>query len=656
MTTSPGPGNTAVSRNPKTQKLQLFVSYSRSDRLAVDQLVHDLRRRHYVLWMDVDERGIEPGEDWAKELEKQMSGSEGAIACISPDFLRSKYCQAEIEQAKRENKPIYPVIVRRLDEGQSLASMDLAHLQYVDLTQDYRAGLRRLMLVLPRPIFPARLVAQRIGLVFTAVIALFLLFLVIAVGTGFSSILFPESRSASATPVPPTPTPSVEGYDIGVVVAKFAVPQGESIDVEEADRLVEQFGRHLEAELTEALSQMERSLGYLGPQNVRRIEGIDFSEREKDAVRLADDYGADIVVYGVIWRDDKTGQVTIQPEYYVDPNRLSDALEMTGPYRFGDEIAIDEPISKAYETESALSARTTALTYVVIGLSKYLTEDYEGALASFELAEGVPDWEKTEGREVLYILLGNAHLKLAQEAASRCERSTVLKQVDVAKEAYTTARDMKPDYSRPYAGLASATLLLALWTPEENEGCNTPVVDLNLLDSVLNYVEQALNANDQPKEVGVQTKLLFTKAQALFFQWNTEEVFSEEEYDQLYDDFRATTQQIILNYEEERYPPVAPLVVEVYILRGYALQTLTEYRAALEEYGAALEIRGISASRRMFVIGWQGDCYYELGQLTKAAEAYGGALKIAEEIQNDHMAAIFAKRQAEVDRELQAGS
>jgi tetratricopeptide (TPR) repeat protein len=482
------------------------------------------------------------------------------------------------------------------------------------------------------------------------------LFLVIAVGTGFSSILFPESRSASATPVPPTPTPSVEGYDIGVVVAKFAVPQGESIDVEEADRLVEQFGRHLEAELTEALSQMERSLGYLGPQNVRRIEGIDFSEREKDAVRLADDYGADIVVYGVIWRDDKTGQVTIQPEYYVDPNRLSDALEMTGPYRFGDEIAIDEPISKAYETESALSARTTALTYVVIGLSKYLTEDYEGALASFELAEGVPDWEKTEGREVLYILLGNAHLKLAQEAASRCERSTVLKQVDVAKEAYTTARDMKPDYSRPYAGLASATLLLALWTPEENEGCNTPVVDLNLLDSVLNYVEQALNANDQPKEVGVQTKLLFTKAQALFFQWNTEEVFSEEEYDQLYDDFRATTQQIILNYEEERYPPVAPLVVEVYILRGYALQTLTEYRAALEEYGAALEIRGISASRRMFVIGWQGDCYYELGQLTKAAEAYGGALKIAEEIQNDHMAAIFAKRQAEVDRELQAGS
>ena len=70
----------------------LFVSYSRSDRIAVDKLVADLRQRGYVLWMDVDERGIEPGEDWQRELTKQMSASEGVFACISPDFLASPYC------------------------------------------------------------------------------------------------------------------------------------------------------------------------------------------------------------------------------------------------------------------------------------------------------------------------------------------------------------------------------------------------------------------------------------------------------------------------------------------------------------------------------------------------------------------------------------
>src|SRR5262245_51536943 len=101
---------------PKRQTAQIFVSYSRSDRLAVDQLYEDLRKRHYILWLDVDEHGIEPGETWQPELVKQMSASEAVIACVSPDFLRSPYCRDEIEQAKRENKAIFPVIVRRLDK------------------------------------------------------------------------------------------------------------------------------------------------------------------------------------------------------------------------------------------------------------------------------------------------------------------------------------------------------------------------------------------------------------------------------------------------------------------------------------------------------------------------------------------------------------
>ena len=63
-----------MSRMTKSNtRSHLFVSYSRSDRIAVDKLVADLRQRGYVLWMDVDERGIEPGEDWQRELTKQMS-------------------------------------------------------------------------------------------------------------------------------------------------------------------------------------------------------------------------------------------------------------------------------------------------------------------------------------------------------------------------------------------------------------------------------------------------------------------------------------------------------------------------------------------------------------------------------------------------------
>src|SRR5215213_6593588 len=122
-----------MSESRSHQRAHIFISYSRRDRLAVDRLVNDLTWRSYRLWIDVAERGIEPGEDWRQELIKQMSAAEAVIACISPDFLSSPYCREEIDQARRENKPIYPVIVRALNVGQSLGDIGLDHLQFVDL-------------------------------------------------------------------------------------------------------------------------------------------------------------------------------------------------------------------------------------------------------------------------------------------------------------------------------------------------------------------------------------------------------------------------------------------------------------------------------------------------------------------------------------------
>ncbi len=47
-----------MAQTQPAQNAQLFVSYSRSDRISVDKLVADLRQRNYKLWMDVDEQGI----------------------------------------------------------------------------------------------------------------------------------------------------------------------------------------------------------------------------------------------------------------------------------------------------------------------------------------------------------------------------------------------------------------------------------------------------------------------------------------------------------------------------------------------------------------------------------------------------------------------
>ena len=41
----------------RAQRAHFFISYSRSDRIAVDEIVEKLRARNYRLWMDVDEQG-----------------------------------------------------------------------------------------------------------------------------------------------------------------------------------------------------------------------------------------------------------------------------------------------------------------------------------------------------------------------------------------------------------------------------------------------------------------------------------------------------------------------------------------------------------------------------------------------------------------------
>src|SRR5260370_13895852 len=97
-------------RNSKTQTGQIFISYSRSDRLAVDRLFRDLRKHNYRLWMDVDERGIEPGEDWRQQLIQQMAASAAVIACIAPDFLTSTNLPPAVAPARQLGTPIYHVI------------------------------------------------------------------------------------------------------------------------------------------------------------------------------------------------------------------------------------------------------------------------------------------------------------------------------------------------------------------------------------------------------------------------------------------------------------------------------------------------------------------------------------------------------------------
>jgi tetratricopeptide (TPR) repeat protein len=641
-------------KNPNLQHAQIFISYSRSDRLAVDRLVADLRNQNYSVWMDVSEQGIEPGEDWQAELVKQLSDSEAVLACVSPDFLKSRYCKAEIEQAQRERKPIYPAMVRRLGEDDSLAAMGLAHLQFVDLTQDYAAGFRRLTMVLPRPRFPARALARRAVILAAAILTLVALFV------GLRVVV--ESVMVTPTAIPPTPTPHFAGNETGVLVSYFVLADNTSPkDAEDGQVLIEGFSGALQNELDAIQKASGGSastvIRVLGPQGVDPVLGADSQTRQANAGVLAQRRtGTAVVVYGVIGRNRATNQFEVLPEFYVAPGKyFADAQDIVGAYAIGKGIRVDP--ANSIKSQAVFAVRIRALAYIIEGLSQHVLRNYDRALTAYQAALDIPEWtdQDGEGRDVLYTLIGNTHMRLAEKAASACRRADVLQEVQIARDQYAKSQSLNPGYVRAYAGLANTAYFSALWHPEGNDRCKERKVDASFLDQALEYLAQAQQAAPAT-DVATVKNLLLNEAQIRFARW-----LQRPKDEALYQAFVSTARKIIDKYDRRDGIAVAFPVMESHILSGLGLQVraasgAADYRAAIDEYEQALAIYSdssfkdlFSPARAMTVYGWEGDCYLALADYTNADRFYNLALKIAEALDNQAQVRAYQDRLRTLD-------
>lgn len=105
----------------------LFISYSRTDRDAVASIAKRLDRVYGQIWFD---RELFGGQDWWQEILSQIANCDVFIYMISPDSIRSEYCVAEYNEARRLNKPIVPIMVRSYLD----LPKDLRQLQIIDIS------------------------------------------------------------------------------------------------------------------------------------------------------------------------------------------------------------------------------------------------------------------------------------------------------------------------------------------------------------------------------------------------------------------------------------------------------------------------------------------------------------------------------------------
>lgn len=119
----------------------IFISHSSEDHAAAGWIRDWLEEQgHDSYFLDSDpEKGISAGQRWEEELYRRLRLCRTVIALVSPHWLASRWCFAEVAQARAAGKPVFLVKVAPCSTEQVFSDV-----QHVDLTADPDDGFRRL--------------------------------------------------------------------------------------------------------------------------------------------------------------------------------------------------------------------------------------------------------------------------------------------------------------------------------------------------------------------------------------------------------------------------------------------------------------------------------------------------------------------------------
>lgn len=123
----------------------LFVSYSRRDAAAAEQLCADLTAAGLKPSWDRDLVG---GQQWWDGILSSIRECEAFVFVLSPDSVRSRACKAELNYAVDLRRPVLPVMVREV--SLDLAPEPIPETQVINLTERTPEAVIRLLVALSR--------------------------------------------------------------------------------------------------------------------------------------------------------------------------------------------------------------------------------------------------------------------------------------------------------------------------------------------------------------------------------------------------------------------------------------------------------------------------------------------------------------------------
>jgi tetratricopeptide (TPR) repeat protein len=381
-------------------------------------------------------------------------------------------------------------------------------------------------------------------------------------------ILHPILPAPAPTPTPIPPMPS--GFNVAVAQFTMRDATGKLVSTDASRELSDWLFDAIKQEteqLPAPLRANPRAPNVIGP-----IVGEDRANRAAAAAQIASAQNITVLIYGVVSKSADGYQV--DPEFYVTDQSFAYGSEIAGSNRLGLPVAFTLPLEPGTQLEinKTLNARAQALKYLVTGLANYQVRYYDTAWSAFRDAANVADWPDIEGKEVVYLLIGAAKLRVYDEATDPAQRAQALVE---ASQAFSQTVRLNRDYARGYLGLGTVAL-------EQAQGAAG--IDAAKLAEAARWYTASLHATDRPAASYVQVKAAYGLGQVhLAGVEHQQPGWSREQAHQYFT-------QVIQAYAEKHTPALALTASQAYGNLGWLAGRAGDWPAMAAECHKAIDI------------------------------------------------------------------
>lgn len=276
-----------------------------------------------------------------------------------------------------------------------------------------------------------------------------------------------------------------------------------------------------------------RSIGILPPEYVGSIQGETEELREQAAEIKASEIKAFLIIDGIL-TDTESGRV-FYPGFYVHAAGFNQAPELDGPYALGREILLDPDADQDHILiiNDSLDRRTRALVNVAFGVAYMADNSFETARSYFEKAGA--DLENEEGKDVVYLLIGNTFLHTGSEQELNQNLDQALAYYEAVLE--FDCAEAGCSHARAILGKAIVLTKQGKGDPDRNVPTDVPT-----LDEAIALYRQVLTI-PYPPEAQLEIKAHLGLGEALLYK--AEETGECQDFQEA----QAELEKVIVTYE-----------------------------------------------------------------------------------------------------------